>query len=252
MKERILEARDLCKTYVSDGAAFHAIRGLNLEIYAGDFTVIMGSSGSGKSTLLYLLSGMDAVTAGEVYFQDRRIDGMDEKSAAALRRSAIGFIFQAIHLVPNLTLFENVVLGGYLLPGDRGRIGKRAEKLLEMMELSDQARRLPSQVSGGQQQRAAIARSLINAPVVLFADEPTGSLNSAQGQNVLDILSDLNRQEQTIVMVTHDIKAACRADRILFIKDGNIDGDLRLEKYEAEKSAQRERALFAYLSGKGW
>ena len=252
MKELILEARDLCKTYVSDGAPFHAIRSLDLAIYEGDFTVIMGSSGSGKSTLLYLLSGMDAITSGEVYFRDRRIDAMNEKSAAGFRRSSIGFIFQAIHLTPHLTLFENVAIPGYLLPGDRGRVGKRAAELLEMMDLSGQAGRLPSQVSGGQQQRAAIARSLINAPTVLFADEPTGSLNSSQGQNVLDILSDINRRGQTIVMVTHDIKAACRGDRILFIKDGRIDGDLPLEPYEAGKHAQRERDVFAYLNQKGW
>lgn len=252
MKASIIKAKDLHKTYVSDGIPFQAIRGLNIEIYKGDFTVIMGSSGSGKSTLLYLLSGMDAATAGEVYLGNRQINGMEEKSAARLRRSSIGFIFQAIHLVPNLTIFENIALPGYLLPGDRSRVSKRAAELLVMMDLSEQAKRLPSQVSGGQQQRAAIARSLINSPTVLFADEPTGSLNSSQGQNVLDILSELNQRGQTIVMVTHDSKAACRADRILFIKDGKIDGDLQLEKYEAEKNAQREQDIFAYLHGKGW
>lgn len=252
MKNTIVRAKGLGKTYISDGTSFHAIRNLSLDIYEGDFTVIMGSSGSGKSTLLYLLSGMDAVTAGEVHFQNERIDGMNEKNAARFRRKSIGFIFQAINLVPNLTLLENVAIPGYLLRGDRKRVNARAAELLGMMELDGQARRLPSQVSGGQQQRAAIARSLINSPAVLFADEPTGSLNSLQGKNVLDILSGLNRQGQTIVMVTHDIKAACRADRILFIRDGQIDGDLPLEKYDAGKSAQREHDIFAYLSDKGW
>ncbi len=252
MKNPIIRARDLCKTYVSDGSPFYAIRNLSLDIHEGDFTVIMGSSGSGKSTLLYLLSGMDAITGGEVYFKEEQINGMDEKSAAAFRRSIIGFIFQAINLVPNLSLFENVAISGYLLSGNRNRVNERAAKLLEMMELTRESNRLPSQVSGGQQQRAAIARSLINSPAVLFADEPTGSLNSSQGKNVLDILSHINREGQTIVMVTHDIKAACRADRILFIKDGKIDGNLQMKKYDAGKNAQREQDIFAYLSDKGW
>jgi putative ABC transport system ATP-binding protein len=248
----IIRAENLCKTYLSDGTPFHAIHDLSLEIHEGEFTVIMGSSGSGKSTLLYLLSGMDAATAGEVHFQERRVDQMDEKNAAKFRRKSIGFIFQAINLVPNLSLFENVAVAGYLLPGNRNQINHRTVKLLGMMELTAQARRLPSQVSGGQQQRAAIARSLINSPAVLFADEPTGSLNSAQGKAVLDILSGINKEGQTIVMVTHDLKAACRADRILFIKDGKIDGDLHLEKYGAGKGVQREQEVFAYLSSKGW
>lgn len=252
MKNVIIQAKDLSKTYVSDGIPFYAISNLNIEIYEGDFTVIMGSSGSGKSTLLYLLSGMDNITCGEVYFQDIRMDKMEEKSGAKFRRKNIGFIFQAINLVPNLSLFENVAISGYLLPGDRNWVKNRAEELLEMMELSEQAHRLPSQVSGGQQQRAAIARGLINSPTVLFADEPTGSLNSSQGQNVLDILSDINKKGQTIVMVTHDIKAACRADRILFIKDGKIDSELQLEKYNPQNIIQSEQDIFNYLSEKGW
>lgn len=252
MKNVIIQAKDLSKTYVSDGIPFYAINNLDIEIYEGDFTVIMGSSGSGKSTLLYLLSGMDNITSGEVYFQDTRMDKMDEKSGAKFRRQSIGFIFQAINLVPNLSLFENVAISGYLLPGDRSWVKNRAEELLEMMELSEQAHRLPSQVSGGQQQRAAIARGLINSPTVLFADEPTGSLNSSQGQNVLDILSEINKKGQTIVMVTHDIKAACRADRILFIKDGKIDSELQLEKYSPENIMQSEQDIFRYLSEKGW
>ena len=252
MKEPIIRSVDLCKTYVSNGSSFQAIRHLNIEINQGDFTVIMGSSGSGKSTLLYLLSGMDEVTEGQVYFQEEKIHEMGEKGAARFRRESIGFIFQAIHLVPNLSLFENVAIAGYLLPCDRNSTRERAANLLQVMGLSDQAKRLPGQVSGGQQQRAAIARSLINSPAVLFADEPTGSLNSAQGQNVLDILTQVNQEGQTIVMVTHDIKAACRADRILFIKDGQIDGDLQLEKYHPEKGSQREQDIFDYLKGKGW
>ncbi|UNC92082.1 ABC transporter ATP-binding protein [Candidatus Contubernalis alkaliaceticus] len=252
MQNVILSTKDLCKTYVSDGIQFHAIRNINLEIYRQDFTVIMGSSGSGKSTLLYLLSGIDSVTAGEVSFQGSRVDLMDEKKTAEFRRKSIGFIFQAINLVPNLTLFENIAISGYLVSSNRKQVNEKTKELLAVMGLEQEAQRLPSQVSGGQQQRAAIARGLINSPTVLFADEPTGSLNSQQSQNVLDILTDINTEGQTIVMVTHDIKAACRADRILFIKDGKIGGDLKLEKYSKNDSEQREKEIFRYLTEKGW
>lgn len=252
MQNTIIRTKDLCKTYISDSVQFHAIRNLNLEINKQDFTVIMGSSGSGKSTLLYLLSGIDSVTAGQVHFLDTRVDLMNERDTAQFRRKSIGFIFQGINLVPNLSLLENVAISGYLVSRDRKQVNARAMELLEMMGLGEEAKRLPSQVSGGQQQRAAIARGLINSPTVLFADEPTGSLNSSQGQNVLDILTEINSQGQTIVMVTHDIKAACRADRILFIRDGKIDDDLRLGKYSPEKHEEREQAVFDYLSGKGW
>ena len=252
MKKEIIETKDLCKTYASDLVPFHALRNVNLSICENDFTVIMGSSGSGKSTLLYLLSGIDSVTAGEVHFEDIRVDLMSEQMAAQFRRESIGFIFQAINLVPNLTLLENIAIAGYLRANNRSQVNQRAMELLEMMGLAQEAHRLPSQVSGGQQQRAAIARGLINSPTVLFADEPTGSLNSSQGQNVLDILTDINAKGQTIVMVTHDIKAACRADRILFIKDGKMDGDLRLEKYMSGNNEEREAIIFEYLTGKGW
>lgn len=252
MKSKIISTKDLCKTYVSDGVQFHAIRNINLEIYENEFTVIMGSSGSGKSTLLYLLSGLDNVTAGEVSFEELRVDLMNEKKTSKFRRESIGFVFQAINLVPNLTLLENTAISGYLKEKNRKKVNDKALELLKLMDLKEQARRLPSQVSGGQQQRAAIARGLINNPTVLFADEPTGSLNSSQGENVLDILTDINLKGQTIVMVTHDIKAACRADRILFLKDGQIDGDLQLDKYSEEKIEQREKLIFDYLTEKGW
>ncbi|MDP4094312.1 MAG: ABC transporter ATP-binding protein [Bacillota bacterium] len=252
MKKTVIKTKDLCKTYVSDGEQFHAIRNLSLEIYEGDFTVIMGSSGSGKSTLLYLLSGLDNVTTGDVWFSDIKIDSLKEKEIANFRRMNIGFIFQAINLVPNLTIFENITIPGYLANKNKKLVDQKAYELLKMFELHELSGRLPSQVSGGQQQRVAIARGLINSPQVLFADEPTGSLNSAQGRNVLDILTNINEGGQTVVMVTHDFKAACRADRILFIRDGKIDGDLELEKFTTDNLEQREEKVFAYLTEKGW
>ncbi|MDP4089841.1 MAG: ABC transporter ATP-binding protein, partial [Bacillota bacterium] len=210
MSNTILTTRDLCKTYLSDGEAVHAIKNINLDIYEGDFTVIMGSSGSGKSTLLYLLSGMEDATSGTVDFGGTELSRLKEDELAKFRRSRIGFVFQSINLVPNLSLIENVVLPGYLLERYKSKVDNKAEELLRLVGLEEQKLRLPSQVSGGQQQRAAIARALINSPQILFADEPTGALNSTQGQNILDAFTELNNQGQTIIMVTHDIKAACR------------------------------------------
>lgn len=252
MQAAIITARDLCKTYVSGSLQHHAIRNLNLEIRQREFTVVMGSSGSGKSTLLYLLSGIDSPSAGEVLFNETQLSLMSEKETARFRRSSIGFVFQAINLVSNLTLLENVAIAGYLASRDRKQVLARGKGLLESVGLGDLAQRLPAQISGGEQQRGAIARALINTPAVLFADEPTGNLNSSQGQNVLDILSGLNAQGQTIVMATHDLKAACRAQRILFIRDGKIDGDLTMEPYNRETSEKREQTIFAYLTEKGW
>jgi putative ABC transport system ATP-binding protein len=252
MKNKVLRTKDLCKTYVSEGVSFNAIRNLNLEIYENDFTVIMGNSGSGKSTLLYLLSGLDSVTSGEVFFEDKRIDTLKEKHMADFRRRSIGFVYQGINLVPNLSIFENIAMAGYLVDNKRKNVDKRAMELIEMMQLKNEASRLPSQVSGGQQQRCGIARGLVNSPKVLFADEPTGALNSAQGENVLDVLTKLNEDGQSIVMVTHDLKAASRADRVVFIKDGKIDGELPLDKYSKDTARDREQTIFSFLKSKGW
>ena len=252
MKSTIIKTRDLCKTYMSDGEGFHAIKNVNIEIYEKEFTVIMGSSGSGKSTLLYLLSGLDNITAGGVIFEAISLASLTEKKMAEFRRKKIGFVFQAINLVPSLSLYENVVISGYLIEKDRKKVDIRGIELLKLVGLEEQIDRLPSRISGGQQQRAAVARALINSPKVLFADEPTGALNSAQGENILDILTDLNNKGQSIVMVTHDIKAASRADRILFIKDGRVDGDMNLDKYSTKDKELREKAVFEFLSEKGW
>ncbi len=252
MKNKLLKTQDICKTFISSGVEFHAIRNMTLDIYEHDFTVIMGSSGSGKSTLLFLLSGLDSTTSGSVWFEEARIDNMRENKLAQMRRSNVGFVFQAINLAPNLSIFENITVPGYLNQKNRREVEKKALALLQLMGIEQEKDRMPSQVSGGQQQRAAIARALINTPKVLFADEPTGALNSSQGENVLDILSDINNQGQTIVMVTHDIKAACRANRILYIRDGRIDGELALEKYSKQSFGEREQQIFHFLKSKGW
>lgn len=252
MSNIILTTKDLCKTYLTDGDAVHAIKNVNLDIYRGDFTVIMGSSGSGKSTLLYLLSGMEDATSGSVRVGSSELNRLSEDELAVFRRDKIGFVFQGINLVPNLSILENVVLPGYLVEKNKHKVDARAKELLSKVGLEEQNTRLPSQVSGGQQQRCAIARALVNSPEILFGDEPTGSLNSQQGSSILNVFTELNLRGQSIIMVTHDVKAACRADRILFIKDGRIDGDIRFDKYNENDTSKREKNIFNYLTEKGW
>ena len=252
MNKIVIKTKDLCKTYISGGEGFNAIKNLNVEIYEKEFTVIMGSSGSGKSTLLYLLSGMDSITSGDVIFDGESIKNYNEKSMSEFRRKSIGFVFQAMNLIPDLTLFENIAVTGYIADKNKRNVNENTIKLLKLMEMEEHKFKYPSEVSGGQQQKIAMVRALINNPKIIFADEPTGALNSSQGENVLDIMTELNAKGQTIVMVTHDLKAAVRADRILFIRDGRIDGDLKLDKYIKEKKEEREKVIFSYLSEKGW
>lgn len=252
MKNSILRTSCLCKTFISESLQYNVLKNIDLEIYEGDFTVIMGSSGSGKSTLLYLLSGLDHATSGEIYFREKRIDKMKEKATALFRRKNIGFVFQSINLVPNLTLYENITIPGYLSNKNRKEVNEKAMELLKTMELDAHAFKYPSQVSGGQQQRTAIARGVINKPEILFADEPTGSLNSAQGEAALDMLTNLNNSGQTIIMVTHDLKAACRANRLLFLKDGSISGEMHLDPFSNKGDSLRESKIFEFLKEKGW
>ena len=248
MKEIILSAKDVQKSFANNGEITSVLTNVNLDIYKDDFTVIMGSSGSGKSTLLYALSGMDKATAGQVLFTSKkREDGKEiditqtkERQMSKLRSEDFGFVFQQMHLVSNLTLLENVAVTGYL---DKSRSAadtkKKAEELLDRMSLSEVKNHLPSRVSGGEQQRCAIARAVINDPTILFADEPTGALNKKNTKAVLDLLTDINNEGQSIVMVTHDIKSAIRGNRLLYLEDGNIVGELELTRY-GEKNSDGE------------
>ncbi|MBW5447747.1 ATP-binding cassette domain-containing protein [Cohnella sp. CFH 77786] len=250
-KKAIIRASNLCKTYFTGTEQYHAIRNVDLEIYEGDFTVIMGSSGSGKSTLLYLLSGLDSVTAGEIYFQEQNMDRFNERELAQFRASSIGYIYQSINLVPDLTLFDNVALPGYIAGRKKTYVKQKAMALMSEMGIDQQCNRLPSQTSGGQQQRAAIARALINDPAVIFADEPTGSLNYEHGVSVLNILTRLNRLGQTVVMVTHDMKAACRANRLILIGDGKIRRVMEFGPFDDNSSIEdREKMIFAVVTEK--
>ncbi|MBE6048231.1 MAG: ABC transporter ATP-binding protein [Clostridium sp.] len=248
-REVIIKADKLKKEYVVDDQRNLIIKGMDLEIYKGEFTVIMGSSGSGKSTLLYLLSGLEKTTSGNIYINGKNLTEFSEKETAVYRRNGMSFVYQNINLLDNLSLLENVILPGYILGDSKDSVNKRAKELLESVGLAKEMNKLPVKVSGGQQQRCAIARALINNPPVIFADEPTGALNSKTGKEILDLLEKVRDDGHTIVMVTHDIKAALRADRIIFITDGCIRGDLSLL---GTSKAEKEKKVVDYLESMGW
>ena len=215
----------LTRTYGAGDSAVHALRGVSLEVPAGQFTAVMGPSGSGKSTLMHLLAGLDAPDAGSVHIAGRDITRMSDRELTKLRRTHIGFVFQSFNLLPTLTAEENVALPLSIA----GRKPDRAalDALLERMGLAERRGHRPAQLSGGQQQRVAVARALIAQPTVLFADEPTGNLDSTAGAGVLRLLRDaVDLDGQTTVMVTHDVRAAATADRVLFLADGRIVADL--------------------------
>ncbi|MEE1304052.1 MAG: ABC transporter ATP-binding protein [Agathobacter sp.] len=253
MKNVLMKAENVCKSFANSGVQNHVLDKVNLEIYEGDFTIIMGSSGAGKSTLLYALSCMDGITGGKVFYKDKVISGAKEKIMAPIRAREFGFVFQQTHLVSNLTLLENVSVAGYL---DKSRDSKevraRAEELFKAMDIYEAKDRYPSQVSGGEAQRAAIARAIINEPGIVFADEPTGALNKRNTIQVLDILTDLNKNGQSIVMVTHDSRAAIRATRLLYIEDGKVIGEMEMPPYEEEQKKSREAQVNAWLASMQW
>ena len=253
MKSIVLSAKGLCKSFAHNGGQVHILSHVDFDLYEGDFTVIMGASGSGKSTLLYALSGMDRATAGEVVYNGKDIVKMKESELAKLRYTDFGFIFQQMHLVSNLTLFENVAVSGYLNKSKSAAdVRKRADNLLEQMSVSHIKDHLPTQVSGGEQQRCAVARAVINSPKVLFADEPTGALNRKNTTDVLDLLTELNGDGQSVLMVTHDMRAALRANRILYIGDGKIIGELSLPPYSQSEEKSRETQVNAWLTSLEW
>lgn len=252
MKEVLIKTEDLCKSFIIGKTGNHVLKNLNLEIYRDDFTVIMGSSGSGKSTLLYSLSTMDNPTSGKVKLLDKDISSLKEKEATAIRNKDISFIFQGINLLPDLNVYENISYTAFLNNKNKDQVIKRVEEILKKLELWEHRDKYPSEISGGMQQRVAIGRAIINNPKVIFGDEPTGALNSSMGKKVLDILTELNEEGQSIVMVTHDIKAALRGSRLLFIKDGRIDGELNLGKYSENQSEERKVKLMEFLQEKGW
>ena len=248
----IIKTDKLSKTFSSGGAQQHVLKNLDLEIYEGDFTVIMGPSGAGKSTLLYALSGMDTPTLGSISFLGQEITKLSSDQLSIFRRKHCGFVFQQMFLLDNLSILDNVLAAGLLVSKDRKDISARARGLLAQVGLTEQIwRKFPAQLSGGEAQRAAIVRALINRPKVVFADEPTGSLNSAAGTAVLDALTQISREGQSVIVVTHDLKTARRGNRILYISDGVICGTCDLGMYAGSDRA-REEKLAGFLGEMGW
>ena len=219
----LVETEELQKTYRTGAVTCEALRGISIDVGAGEFVTVMGHSGSGKSTLLHLIGGLDRPTSGSVKVDNQPLQTMSETALAKFRRMNVGFVFQFFNLIDNLTVQANVELPALLANGrDTRSIRERSTGLLERLEISEQTNKHPWELSGGQQQRVAIARALINRPTLLLVDEPTGNLDSNSSQTVLDILSECHEQGQTIVMVTHDPRAAIRGERILCLHDGRI------------------------------
>ena len=250
MVSTVIKTESLSKEFGTNGVPIQIINKLDLEINRGEFTVIMGNSGSGKSTLLFLLAGLDKISSGMIWIDGEPVHNRTEKDLALLRRSHVGFVFQDSNLVPNLSIKENILVAGYLSNTDRNLINARAEALMSELEVSDLASRLPSQVSGGQLQRASIARALINQPVILMADEPTGNLNSESSEKVLDCFDKLAQNGQTIIMVTHDIKSACRGNRVIFLKDGKAVDSYSINQQLSQ--VENEGLLFQWLKQRSW
>ena len=224
----VLRARGLRKGYGKGEGLVRAVDGVDLDIGWGETVAVMGPSGCGKSTLLHLLGGLDRPSDGEVSLNGRRIDDIGEKALARMRRSAVGFVFQAFQLMEELTAIENVELSALLAGHSPRAARRRAEKLLEQVGLTDRARFLPSALSGGQRQRVAIARALSNEPLVVLADEPTGNLDSAATLDVLRLFERLHESGQTLVVVTHDARIAATADRLISMRDGAFVDETRL------------------------
>jgi putative ABC transport system ATP-binding protein len=226
--EPVARARNLRKDYGSGEGLVRAVDGIDLDVIRGETVAVMGPSGCGKSTLLHLLGGLDRPTAGELWLAGQRIDEMSERGLAHLRRSDVGFVFQAFQLMDELTVLENVELPALLAGRSPRAARRRATELLEQVGLTQRITHLPTALSGGQRQRVAIARALANEPVIVFADEPTGNLDSLATTELLRLFDALHASGQTLVIVTHDERVAATADRLISMRDGAFVDDTRL------------------------
>lgn len=252
MKEIVLKTEKLSKSFSNGGNMQHVLKNIDLQLYKGDFTVIMGASGAGKSTLLYALSGMDTPTLGTITFGDQVISTLSQDGLAVFRRDHCGFVFQQIYLIDTMSVMDNVLAAGLLVNKDKKALAARARELFQAVDISEEIqKKFPTQLSGGEAQRVGIVRALINSPQILFADEPTGALNSKTGLDVLDTLTRFNEQGQSVVMVTHDMRSARRGNRILYLRDGVILGECDLGKY-SHGDRERQEKLSAFLNEMGW
>lgn len=252
----ILEVNNLCKTYIANKRQNNVLKNVNFSVKKGEMIAIMGPSGSGKSTLLYTVSGMDNITAGSVRFCGKDISKMNAKKIAELRLDEMGFIFQQMYMMKNLTVLDNIVLPALqsakntLSKKEKIEYGKELMRKLGIIEIADND---INEVSGGQLQRACICRSMINHPNLIFADEPTGALNRTTSEEVMEELRKINDDGTTIMLVTHDVKVAAKCTRVMYIVDGNIKGEYNLDKYNNETDLrQRERNLNNWLLEMGW
>ncbi len=254
MQRTIIQTKDLCKTYIVEKQSNNVLQNVNLEVAVGEFVSIMGPSGSGKSTLLYAVSGMDHVTSGQVIFDGETISEKSEKEMSQIRLKKMGFIFQQMYMMKKLCIMDNIVLPGYQAKlKHREEVNKDAENLMRRLEIIDTAQRQITEVSGGQLQRACLCRALINNPKVVFADEPTGALNSKASKEVMKELAAANERGTTILMVTHSERVASVSERIIYLVDGNIQGELRLGKLEdMQDLPMRERKLKNWLTDMNW
>lgn len=250
----ILEATDLCKTYIVNKVQNNVLCNVNLQLEEGEFVSVMGPSGSGKSTLLYTVSGMDGMTAGDVKLESVSLKNMKEKELSNLRLAKMGFIFQQMYMMKNLCIQDNIILPGYEAKREsREVINERARKLMRELEVSDCAKNDITEVSGGQLQRACICRALINQPKILFADEPTGALNSKAADQVMRQLVHANQNGTTILMVTHSSRVAACSDKVIYLVDGGVRGVSTLGKLKEESELKyREKALQNWLMEQGW
>ncbi|MEE0964759.1 ABC transporter ATP-binding protein [Ruminococcus sp. YE282] len=252
----ILEVKDLCKTYIINKRQNNVLKNVSFSISEGEMVAIMGPSGSGKSTLLYNVSGMDSFTAGSVRFCGNELSGFTESELSDLRLDKMGFIFQQMYMLKNLTIFDNILLPSLQSKSNtksRKEKVEYAQSLMRRLGIIDIADNDINEVSGGQLQRACICRSMINSPKMIFADEPTGALNRTTSDEVMDELAKLNADGTTIMLVTHDVKVAAKCSRVMFLVDGNISGEYNLEKWNADSQLRdRERTLSNWLMEMGW
>ena len=250
----ILEVKDLCKTYIVNKRQNNVLKNVNFKIGEGEMVAVMGPSGSGKSTLLYAVSGMDSLTAGEVNFCGKNIAEMGERELADLRLDEMGFIFQQMYMLKNLTILDNIILPATQSKKQREprrETARRGQDFMRRLGIIDIADNDINEVSGGQLQRACICRSMMNNPKMIFADEPTGALNRTSSDEVMEELVKLNSEGTTIMLVTHDVKVAAKCTRVMYIVDGNIKGEYDLSDCSAQ-IRERERALNNWLLELGW
>lgn len=246
MQETLIQSKALSKSY--DGKSL-ILENLDLRMEKGSFTVLMGRSGAGKSTLLNILAGLESFQSGELLYGHRSMQSASEKAWALFRRTKIGIIFQDHNLIPYLSLMENCLLAGRLGSDKIDGVKNRAQSLFKELGIDHLAGRLPSSVSGGERQRAAIARALINQPAILFADEPTGSLNEAAAKDVMEVFRRLHERGQSILLATHDLKAACYGTEVWFLRDGNTLSHCSAIGIEF---AEKERRLYDWLQQQDW